>query len=699
MAAISDANYSQLVKQTLAEKWREYGQPLRVNDEDLTAGMILLAKIAAEAVDQSGSATESDSLGISAHREISLEAGSLGGTVDKIKKFVENNAYAFHRACEAGFPFSLLKSHPAELALKQALDTCDSILSHFLTLQDHWMTERELDERFGVPFQRLEARQIAEACFGLKRAYVRNKDNKAGYYLLWLVKQATGCVYEMPEKSSFDGATVAEVLSDFFAGSASLRNAANFVEILFFRSTRLDRFLYQEFLDREYGSRFLNFAVEQLVKIPMDKWPSKACIIGDLLEIVTPEGQSAIARALALSQDPKTSEVGNCLLAALAARSLREAIPHFYALKELLLNFNYTSFEIVFGRPFVDFCHSRAIYKKDPEFTKRLSFSLRKVVVEGSLMMGVYDKRTGLPPYLLAYDMNTEKLVWGIPLTPATSGTPAGYFLKRVGERTTLQFVGEKTLHFIHPETGDFDSTLELPEAFTNMCDRLHIGPQGFGYQMVYKDRGRILIGGRMIDKRWHSSFEVKTPSGIFHSFSTHCGFQQIENRLVLFGPTGDQITIEGCIVAEAQDDKLYSIEKDPVNKDKCLLRVRTLKSDNEVVSGVEKSIPLNLEDASFGKVCQNGQLILFSQRASDTLPIFVDLHKQEVTYSEHKFPCYGSHVVNADAGELWTWDPVSYKIWKVSSTNVTLMGSMESSPGTTFLHVDKANRLYFVDI
>lgn len=348
---------------------------------------------------------------------------------------------------------------------------------------------------------------------------------------------------------------------------------------------------------------------------------------------------------------------------------------------------------------------------------------MRKVFIHGSLMMGVYDARTtyggkGVPPHLLAYDMNTEKMVWGIPLTPLsledpslnTNATPmtfgiprmgpAGYSLKRVGELLSLQFAGEKTLLFIHPETGEFDSSLELPEASTDRYNCLHISPKGFGYQMVHKDRDRILIGGRIIDKRWNSSFEAKTPGGLFRPFSTHCGFQQdFEDRLVLFGPTGDQITIEDCMTAEAQDDKLYSIEKDPVDKDKCLLKVRTLKGDSEVVSGVEKSIPLNLKNASFGKICQNGQLVLFSGRFSDTSPIFVDLHRQEVTYSQHKFPSYAKHVINPDLGELWTWDQISHKIWKISSTSITLMGSMESGRGTTLLHADKADRLYFVDI
>lgn len=716
MAIIGDTNFLRLVKETLAEEWSSYKQPLLTNEDDLSAGMFLFAQIAADAA-------KSDSPLLAANRVTSAETESLSGTAAKIKKFVTDKSYIFRNACQTGFPFSLLESSLTKLALKHTLENYDSILFHFMMLEGHWKSESELNECFGRPFERLQASEIAHACYALKRAYVNDNNNKAGYYLLWLIKQAAGCDYQIPEKGSFNDTSVAKVLSEFMAGSRSLKNTAHFVEILHFRSSRLDQFLYQEFLDPSSCSIFLKFTVNQLAKIPMDNWPGKARIITDLLETVTPESKWAVAKVLSLSQDAKTTAVGKHFLAALKARSLREAIPHFYALIELLPNLNSSHIEIIFGRPFVEFRNHKSFYK-DPEFTKRLQFNaMRKVFVHGSLMMGVYDTRTTfggmeVPPHLLAYDMKTEKIVWGIPLTPhpledpslntaagdMTFGfpgmDPAGYSLNKVGELISLHFKGEKTLHFIHPETGEFDSTLELPEASTNSYDCLHISPKGFVYQVVYKDQDQILKGGRIIDKRWISSFEAKSPIGSLRPLSTHCGFHhRFENKLVLFGPTGDQITLEGCMAAEAQDDKLYSIEKDPANKDRCLFKVRTLKGDHEVVSGVEKSIPLNLENASFGKICRNGQVILLANIATDKSPVFITLDSQEVTYSPHKFPSYAEHVVNADYGELWTWDQITQKIWKVSSANITLMGSLESGRGTTFLHVDQADRLYFVDI
>ncbi len=95
-----------------------------------------------------------------------------------------------------------------------------------------------------------------------------------------------------PEKNSFNDATVAKVLSEFIAGSGSLRNPANFVEILHFRVSRIDQSLYQKFLSQKSRSIFLDFVIAQLVEIPMDKWPNKALIITDLLETIILEKQA-----------------------------------------------------------------------------------------------------------------------------------------------------------------------------------------------------------------------------------------------------------------------------------------------------------------------------------------------------------------------------------------------------------------------
>jgi hypothetical protein len=593
---MNEIGYDNLVQKTFIEKWRTYEKPLQTESEDFKAGVALLTKIAIEAVEREFSVNSKPNLSIVSDSE------RLNEVTNKIKMFVKDKAYDFGRACQTGFPFSLLRHPFTEAALKNTLEHHNSILSQFMMLQDSWLSEKELDLNLSSLFQSFQAEEIARTCSELKQTYVSNSDKKSGYYLLWLIKQAIGCSYDIPEKNAFDDTTVGKVLSDFFQALGPIKHATNCVEILFFRESRVDQSLYQEFLDQKSSAICLNLAIKQLLHVPMEKWPNKGFVITNLLEILSSKDQLTLARVLPFSEDPPTSKLGEHLLAALNVSSLTKAIPHFSVLAEMLPHVNYTHFEHIFGCPYIEF--NKCFSKKDPIFTKRLPFNVREeVFVHQSLMIGIYDTRwssngKGIPAHLLAYDMNSEKLMWGLPLHDVFLKAPslrtftknhADYSLNWMGEYIVLRFIGKNQAYLIHSETGRF-SSLELPEPFKNAYDYLHICQQGFAYQMV--NQSRRLIGGEIVDSRWNPSFEVNTPSGAFCPFSTHCGFELfLDNELVLFGPKGGQVTLS-CMSAQAYDDKLYSIEKDHTLNDKCLLTIRTLKLDDQVVSGVEKRIP-----------------------------------------------------------------------------------------------------------
>src|SRR5262249_28283249 len=152
---------------------------------------------------------------------------------------------------------------------------------------------------------------------------------------------------------------------------------------------------------------------------PIAQWSGKGAMITDLFENISATEKVVFAERLAASTDSATAAIGSHFHAALRASSLKQAMPHFYALKELLPNFNYTNVEIIFDRPFVEFCRENNYC---PQFTKQLQFNGKRneVFVHGSLMIGVYASGINysgqqVPPYLLAYDMNTEKMIWGIP--------------------------------------------------------------------------------------------------------------------------------------------------------------------------------------------------------------------------------------------------------------------------------------------
>ena len=130
--------------------------------------------------------------------------------------------------------------------------------------------------------------------------------------------------------------------------------------------------------------------------------------------------------------------------------------------------------------------------------------------------------------------------------------------------------------------------------------------------------------------------------------------------------------------------------------KDNCILTVRTLKMDDEVVSAVEKSIPLYIEECvAFGELCDNGQWILISKNY-EIFPIFVDLNNESIIYSDHKFPNHSLHTINIFTGEIWIRPGImSGDVWKVSPFEKTFMGILKYSDSLSFVHVDREDRLY----
>jgi len=539
----------------------------------------------------------------------------------------------------------------------------------------------------------------------------------------WLYSSSfkSECDFKIPSKEAFDESTVRAVLSEFLLSDISTRPPIKFNEILLFREYRSDSPMYQDFLKPFSHLIFRFFTADLLQSVPMDVWPNKGYFITELLETSTAERKTIIAETLELSPDPQTAKVGHHILSALQSPSLTLAIPHFYALTELLPNFNRFHVEIIFGRTFKTFQEDRTLYTEDPSFTRELLFNgIREVFISGNLMIGVHASYRGTP-HLLAYDMTTEKMQWGIPLpsmllenpdrTLISFGfpqkPPGSYCLNRVGEHLTFQGIGEKNVHFIDPHSGETIATIALPYEKRDESDSLHLTPNGFGYQMVNSKDGRKLIGGKIFDSKLNLLFEVETPGSYFLPLSTHVGFFSVpiglsflsegKPKLVLFGPTGESVTID-CLSAYALGDKLYLVEPNPSKKDTCKLTIRTLSMEDHVVSPPEKSIILEVKKASIESLCDNGELLLFSNSRFNKSPIFVNLDCEDIVYGKHMMKSDAAHVINTATGELWSWDPFSQEIWKTSSKKTTFMGCLESGRGTTFSHVDR-NHLYFVDL
>lgn len=696
------------VKDTLNEEWGKYKQPLKVNNDDLEAGIALFTKIAMNAMQQVQPFKKPKATyEVKSTHEVKFSSDAEPvESVEKIKTFVRENAYVFRNICNTGFPFSLLESSSSEIALLRALNHSDIIFA-FMTASSDWITEEELNRRFAIPFQQLEINAIVEACSALNLAYQKG-ENKAGYYLIWLIKNTAGCSFEIPTKASFKSATAAKVLTKFIEENGSVTHVENFIEILHFRSSRFDKLIYENVLDHNACNIFLNYVIAQLQCIPFDNWPNKGFILTVLLETVSSQSKLIIAQELAASSDAKTAEVGRNIAAALTARGFNEAIAPLNALSELLPHFNKYHAQYIFDRPFVGFFEDFAT-QNAPGFVKRLSFNHGKVFVYDSIMIGVYADKEN-PPYLLAFDMYTKKMAWGMPLVaslledpslnPSLNSRETGlsfaalpdYRLEQVGENLFLRFHEEKKVRFIDAKTGQCTSLFELPEVPVDP-ELLHISPEGFVYLVARKDQTYSLLGGKLIHGQWNLSFEVNYPGHDFLSLSTHCGAFSDKNQLILFGPTGAQVTIENCLAAEARENKIYLIEKDPKRKDKCIVTVRSLLAGPNVVSRVEKMISLDVERASFGDFCKNGQWVLFQGVIRKSL-IFVDMQSEEVAYC-YQPPIDSQQFINVETGEVWSWDQWSKEIRKISSTNITLEGTMGGSSRTSILWVDKGNQVY----
>lgn len=665
---MNEINYHKLVADTLNENWTtHYQQPLRMNVDDLVTGVVLLTKIAVETIfDELGA--NLDPTG----RQFFVEISPSDKVIEKIKEFVETKAHTFRRACQAGFPFSLVENSLAEKALSHSLQNYDTLLSYFIGLGDG-----DLDPHLSdAALERLQPFAIVKACGDFASAYFNNLDYKAGYSLLWLIKKAAGCSFDLPKIDDFTCNTVTEVLSQFLKNSPlSLTNPLRFSEILIF--------FYPHLLDEQASLIFKSCVEEQLQMISLENWPNKLDILLEFFK--RSENKLAFAEKLASNQDELIAKAGYHFSKALTASSLYEAAPHFYELMELLSGLKRRdAIGELFGHPFIEFCKDKTSWN-DPSFSKRLNFNDKKeVFVSGSLMMGVHKHplKDTFPPYLFAFDLNTEKIVWGIPLQPKL------YQIHQVGDYLTLQFLEEKQVYFVDQKTGFTAFTLELPENFNDhRLKEFHISPEGYAYQMVYKNQKRHLLGGQIIEGKWHPSFECSTPRGVFHPRSTHCGFEEpLAGSFILIGPSGHSVSLEGCMAVLAMDDKLYCIEKDP-----CRLTIRTLKMDQEVISSIEKEIPLDVEEASFGEICQNGNALLFSNKKS---PIFLNLNTEEVIYSQFKLSPNAKYVINKNSGELWVRDSLSEEVWKISSHHTLQMGLLKN--GSAPLYADNQDQLYF---
>jgi len=435
-----------------------------------------------------------------------------------------------------------------------------------------------------------------------------------------------------------------------------------------------------------------------------------------------------VAEVLSTSSDDKTSKFGSLLLASLKASSLNEAIPFLNALVALDPSFYSLLTPEHFDFPFVAF-QSKF---RNSEFATKVCFNDKKTVfVHKDLMIGVYcykDNPRRIPPYLLAYHTKTEQLVWGIPLTRTEMVTRSSehdniYKLCQLGGHIVVQFYGDGNITIIDAETGKINSIPIVPTTSVDTKNELefYINPNGDTYQQV---DGQIRLG-KISDGAWQPTIVVNMPLPVniqaaalrlltpphFIPLVTHCGISDdFESYLWIMGPTGDIVALGSCLDVYTKNGILFTIEPDPANVDGTLLKTRILKEDNTVVSGIEMVIPLETDFASFGGLCNDGQMVLYSTMDRDCRPMFVDLSNGEVVFSEHNMyqgdprddgtiKTYA--IVNEETGELLYLDGEDeITTWKESLTTSRPLTTSRKNMGIFFFkgychHIDD-KYLYF---
>ncbi len=694
------------VRELVLRKWEGYTRPIRANPENIEAAITLFREIAENPTPPSSPCERS------------------------IQKFVGDKAHGLRWICETGFPFSQYQDPETKSAFKKSLSsTSESLLFH--RLQESNSSLEQLSLELGPALQTMRLGEISSSCRKLQEAYAEG-NQKAGEHLVWLIKEVGGVESSVasrntPTKTSREGLaslfsgcfpikkTPVAVLSEIFGSPFSVRFPIRLCHILF--SSNFDGL---EELIPKAQQNLWTFLHQQLRSISCADWSDKAEFIIDVLQQYPRETRDCIAKTLGESQDAATQHLGDLLTQA-ALPNFTEALPALRELRQMLPEMRTTDFECLFGHPVVPFCKEGSWGEGDPSFAKRLSFTGSQTLVAGSLIIGSYTEKTSfngktVPPHLLAFDRNTEQLVWGVPLvsfpTPPEplnrqgrlsnipSLSPRLYRISSIDQDyCAIRFQGETKVRILSTKDGSTLTEFHCPEAFHSLSS-LHVAidPNGlFVYQLVQsKNSGWHLIGGRVKKGKFDTCFDVPVPSGLLMPLGIHCAVRSLKNGsndLMVVSPSGHQVMLNQADSAVAYKNQLYRLENANSDAAETLLRVHDL---SKIDLPITSTLAIKDSGLRIKAVCENGILVLL---ASDG-PIFVDLVSSQITYGA-KTSLIGYEKMHVDpvSADVWVYDEVSNEVWKFSGTEKRLMGKIPGAGrGTSLLHTDDKGTLLFVD-
>lgn len=642
--------------------------------------------------------------------------------IQRIEEFVQDNMKLVTTACRSGFPFLKLETSKQEATIRNYLSQSENsvVKTYIETLCSNHVNDLDIEQSCTEQLKNILSDVLPEE---LERAFSSlavDQTNQGRFCFLWLLKMITGSSFEI----SKDFSTIEQILLHFFLNpTASVSNPKAFISIF---NTLFNRLSHNIF-NTDFYLHFLRFALSQLKTFSIDEWPAKSDLLLELLINVGREECITIADCLASQNVPLTAQVGSHLVIVLNAVTLKEAIPHYYALLRLIPNLTPQIASLIFKRPFLSFRNDQVVIDTDIEQSQfgiavnalKYAFVHQSVVAMQyqSLIIGEYLIEEEIP-YLIAFDMETEKMAWGIPLifeflknptiNPATKeSTQHAYKIQRIenGKSISITFANSDEVFLISPETGTLLSTFELEDVSDFDQTEFHITSDRYGYKFIAEENVFKVIGGQLTLKENQSesdnytqlqfltSFEIPTSTQHFLPFFKHCGLK-LGNALTIIGPTGHQKVIPDCSDQYGKDNYLYLIENDPYLWH-CQLKIKTLVASEEVFLDF-KSITIE-KRAFIQEICTNGTAILFSTSGLKHCPIFVDLTTETVTYSSNSIRSSDRYFVNNKTGDIWTWNLNTKKINKTSVHGTIEMGTLPNK-STNLIFVDCDDRLYFTD-
>lgn len=331
--------------------------------------------------------------------------------------------------------------------------------------------------------------------------------------------------------------------------------------------------------------------------------------------------------------------------------------------------------------------HRDRIYK-DPKRTSRLNFNqVRKVFIHDNLMMGMYWKHPVTT--LLAFDKTSGRLRWSIPLKEKYFH----YSLTSIG--LALAYENDPTLYIYNPKNGKKLYEIALPSCPQDRFNKIHITSSGFCYYMAEKKGQRMLYGGQISHGKWETAFVLKTPSGKFSPVGNHICFKQdFKNFQIIISQDGSVQELSDCNGLLYKNGKLFTIKSLEKEKKYTIAMQAMEESGVFKLKGSRSEFQVDTE-FEIKHVCDDDTVVIFKGEK----PCFIDIANKKLIEVKHKVASFGQTFVDAKKTAVWTWDELSKDLWKHTKNGSENIGKLNSGRGTSFLHVDEEDRLYFVDI